>query len=291
MVESLNRFWQVSVHDQKNGMSESRTHYLDPWCEMMTSIFIRNSDYNIEGPTIEGATIEVMRTFLGKENNFKKNLDSLIGTGAYKGAAKRVLQATAGDDTGLWAGMLLEGVKALRQSRMFIWEREGFDFTPYLPLIENDLRDSCIRFSTPEGMQSILNPSHLLEHTRGDLLFSRYRYCFLQSQNLRQWVTVGLADSFHEMTLNLELIDTKITSISTKIIRAPQEICFEAKPKGNNLIGKKLSAAAANEWARELQGSDSCTHLADLAREAASSLNYWYIQKKNNIVHQNFLVA
>jgi hypothetical protein len=282
MIESLNRFWQVSVNVQYNGQVEARTHYLDPWYEIITSLLVGNLNYKIEA-----AKVEVMRTPLGKKNTCKKQLDDLVGMIAYKGVGKRVQEATAEDDTGLWAGMFLEGVKALRQSRMFVWEREKFDPTPYIPLIEKDFRNSCIAFTTTDFIESIIKPVQLQEHTRGDLLFSRYRYCFLQNKNLKKGVTVGIADSFHEMTLNLELTDSKITSSSTKIIRAPREICYNAEHKGKGLKGKKISITAPSEWEAELQGPESCTHLADLAREAASSLNYWYIQKEHGSHHQN----
>jgi hypothetical protein len=283
MIESLNRFWQISVYDQYNGLVESRIHYLDPWYEIMASVIVKNLNYSVEE-----VTVEVMRTPLGKENTCKRRLDDLAGMIAYKGVGRKVLEATAADESGLWAGMILEGIKALRQARMFIWEREKIDPTPYLAIIEKDFRNSCIAFTIAENIQSITKPVQLQEHTRGDLLFSRYRYCFMLSRNLKKEITVGIADSFHEMILHLELIDTKITASSTKINRAPRKICYDVEHKGNCLKGKKFSPSAPGEWESELQGPDSCTHLADLAREAASSLDYWYTQQEKNKIRQEF---
>lgn len=279
MLNTLNRFWHVSVHDQYDGTVECRTHYLDLWYEVMTRVSINPMTYEVKD-----VVLEVMRWPHGKEKTFTRHLDSLRGLIAFRDAAGKVAEATKEDDTGLWTSMILEAPKAFNQAINFVWKRNGIDPRPYLPVLEKFFRNSCIYFVDADISEGLFNPPAYHEQTRGDILFSRYRYCFLEGQNGKRRVTAGLSDSSHEMVLDMELENNLVLAGNAKILRAPYEICYKAVMKAESLQGKLLSSAV-NGWGKELQGREGCTHLADLARECESSLLFW--QKLNGQGEKN----
>ncbi len=266
-MKQISRFWNISVYDCYNKQVRVKTHYLDSWYEAETTLLVSSFDF-----TVKEAKLEVMRSPYGQESCGVQRFDEMKGIKAFQGmgVAKKTMEATKSE---LWGGMFLEGVKALRQSRMFIWDRENVDLTPYIELIKRAVMNSCIYFSTPESVQTLLSPKQLGEHKRGDLLFARYRYSFLDNFNGRKNVFVGLSDSYHEMKLKLNIDNDIVTYSEGDILRAPQEICHQAENNVKNLKGRKLPVSP-KDWEEELLGPSSCTHLADLAREAVSSINY-----------------
>lgn len=268
MPQVLNRFYHVSVLNLSQDTVDANAHYLDSHYEVLMKLKTGANDYRVRE-----AKVEVMRNPFGQDRNVNKTLGTLSGLVAYKGIAKEILTATASDPTGLWASLLFECVKVLRQARQFIWHKTGFDPLPLRSLIERDFKDSCIYFSTPESINTILDPKQLKEQTREDLLFARYRYSFLEQSNYTLRATAGLSDSYHEMKLTTEIENGKITSSNAQIIRAPEEICFQTMANAANLLNCTIKDPP-QKWERELLGPTSCTHLGDLAREIISSIDY-----------------
>jgi hypothetical protein len=76
------------------------------------------------------------------------------------------------------------------------------------------------------------------------------------------------------MAITLELENNKVMSSNARILRAPYELCSKALQRADTLQGKSLSTISS-EWEKELQGPEGCLHLADVARECASSMEYW----------------
>lgn len=266
---SLQRFWHARVAYNEQRQVESVVHYLDPWYEVETRLQVCPIDYRVSG-----GSVVVVRTPGGKEGAYARELPELAGAVAYAGIGKRIGAATAGDATGLLAGLLVENVKALRQARLFVWDREGIDPAAQLPLIERLLLGSCIHFSSRESLQAVVSPVQLREMKRGDCLFTRHRYCLMRWDGGEERVTAGLSDSYHEMQVDVRVQGDEVTGIEGKILRGPHPPCFEAEPTHERLLGVKVSDGAAS-WEKLLGGADGCAHLADAAREACSSLVYW----------------
>lgn len=269
MSRFLSRFYHISVLDLHDNSVEAQAHYLDSQYEMLMHLAVGNLNYKVTR-----AKVEVIRNPLGKSQNCSKDFEELTGVVAYKGIAQKVLEATATDPSGLWANLLFECVKALRQARAFIWDRTGINPLPFRSLIERDFKDSCIFFSTPESINSILEPKQLEEQTRGVSLFNRYRYCFVEGNNDRPMVTAGLSDSYHEIKLTVNIGAGRVIASKADILRAPQTICYQAQAVAANLLNKSITDPP-RKWEQDLLGPGSCTHLGDLAREIVSSLNYW----------------
>lgn len=268
MSQVFNRFYHVSVLNLCQDTVDAHAHYLDSHYEVLVKLKTGVLDYRVKE-----AKIEVMRNPFGKDKNICKTLDDLVGLVAYKGVAKKILAATASDPTGLWASLLFECVKSLRQARQFIWDKTGFDPLPLRSLIERDFKDSCIYFTTPESINTILEPKQLKEQTREDLFFVRYRYSFLEQINNTLRATAGLSDSYHEMKLITDIKNSKVVSSDAQILRAPEDICFKAMDTATNLLHSTINDSP-QKWERALLGPTSCTHLGDLAREIISSINY-----------------
>lgn len=269
MSHFVSRFYNISVLDTHRNTVEAQAHYLDSQYEILTRLAVGNINYKVTE-----ASVEVMRNPFGKHKNRTKKLEELTDVIAYKGIAKKVLQATAEDTTGLWANLLFECVKALRQARAFIWEQTGVNPLPFRSLIERDFKDSCIFFSTPESIDTILNPKQLEEQTRWNCLFSRYRYCFAEGEENDQVITAGLSDSYHEIKLTVNIRESRVVASTAQILRAPQTVCFEAEDKAANLLHMSVSDSP-QQWEQLILGPSSCTHLGDLAREIISSIHYW----------------
>ncbi|WP_078060585.1 DUF2889 domain-containing protein [Desulfotomaculum copahuensis] len=276
MLQQLNRFWHITVLEREHGLVETQTHYLDPLYEIQSHVIAHGIKYRVEN-----VWVEVMRTPTGKDKAGTWRLDSLRGLIAYKGkgVAKQVLQATAFDESGLWFGMILEGIKALRQARVFLWERANIDPSSFVSLIEKDVKNSCIYFTQPDSIQSIIHPSQLKEQLRKDLLFARYRYCFLVQEGQLEKINTKVMDSYHEMYLSLCFEDQKVCDVHGGIQRAPHDICFNAKTVLQHLKGKKLPGVSS-EWEKKMIGPDSCVHLADMVRESVDSIQYWHHIRK-----------
>lgn len=268
-TDTLDRFWHARVTYTAQGQIESVVHYVDSWYEVETRLIVRADDYRVAN-----ARAIVVRTPDGKEGAYSRDLESLSGAIAYAGIGKRIAAATAGDATGLLGGLLVENVKALRQARLFVWDREGIDPAEHLPLIEKLLTGSCIYFDRPGSLQSVLSPVQLQEMKRWDCLFTRQRYCLMRWDGGEERVTVGLSDSYHEMQLEVGVQGDTLTSLEGRILRAPHAPCFEAEATYEQLRGARPSEGPSG-WEKRLLGPGGCTHLADVAREACSSLFYW----------------
>lgn len=267
--ETLDRFWHARVGYAAEGQVEAVVHYLDPWYELETSLVARALDYRVSR-----ACAKVMRTPEGKAGAWAGEFPALAGAIAYAGIGKRIAQATAGDATGLLSGLLIEGVKVLRQARLFVWDREGIDPAEQLPFIEKLLSGTCIHFSRPGSLESVLHPVQLGEMRRWECLFTRHRYCHLRRSGEEERVLAGLSDSYHEMRLEVALRGDALTAVEGRIVRAPHDLCFDAETTNARLRNVRPSAGPA-AWEKLLLGPDGCTHLADVAREACSSLLYW----------------
>jgi hypothetical protein len=267
--DALDRFWHARVAYTAQGQIEAVVHYLDSWYEIETSLLVRPRDYRVSR-----AGVIVVRTPGGKEGTYSGDLEALSGAIAYAGIGKRIAVATATDATGLIGGLLVENVKALRQARLFVWDREGIDPAEQLPLIEKLLSGSCIYFSRPGALESVVSPVQLREMRRWDCLFTRHRYCLMRRDGGEERVTAGLSDSYHEMQLEVGVREDTLTSLKGRILRAPHDPCFDAEVTHGRLLGARPSEGPSG-WEKRLTGPGGCTHLADVAREACSSLLYW----------------
>ncbi len=266
---AMNRFWHIEVNVTPNDQVVSVAHYVDPWYEMSARLAVQPLDYRVEE-----ASVEVLRTPQGKVGATSLKLESLRGAIAYLGVGKRIKMATHEDDSGLQAGLLLECVKALRQARLFVWERYGIDPAEHLDLIRRLMMDSCIYFTTPESLNAVLEPVQLQEMKRWDCLFSRHKYCLMEEASGVDNVTVGWSDSYHEMQIRLAVQGDEVSSLEGAILRAPHDECFGAERTLPLLMGACYTEGAG-DWERRLAGPKGCTHLADLAREALTSVSYW----------------
>ncbi|MBI5013965.1 MAG: DUF2889 domain-containing protein [Deltaproteobacteria bacterium] len=266
----MNRFWHARVIETSKRELESVAHYLDPWYEIETKLVARPTDY-----TVLKAVATVVRAPGGREAAFTRELKGLAGAVPYAGIGKRIRAATEGDATGLLEGLLLENTKALRQARVFVWERVGMNPLDYLPLIEALLKDSCINFARPNSvLESVLRPKQLDEMVRWDCLFTRQRYCHMQWDGEAERITAGLSDSYHEMRIEALIHGDQVTEVEGRILRAPHKPCFDAEPTHEQLLGARVSEGPRN-WEKRVQGPRGCTHLADVAREVCNSLEYW----------------
>lgn len=267
--ERMNRFWHMHVQEIPEDRLESVAHYVDPWYEMSVRLVVQPLDYRVEE-----ASVEVVRTPQGKVGAACLQLDSLRGAIAYLGVGKRIKAATQEDDSGLQAGLLLECVKALRQARLFVWKRYGIDPAEHLDLIRRLLMNSCIYFTTPQSLNAVLEPVQLEEMERWDCLFSRHKYCLMEEASGVDNVTVGLSDSYHEMQIRLAVQGDQVSSLEGAMLRAPHDECFGGERTLPLLVGARYTEGAG-DWERRLAGPKGCTHLADLAREALTSVSYW----------------
>ncbi len=270
--DRVNRVWHSFVTDTRSSRLEAVTHYIDPWYELRARMGVRPADY-----LVLDAEVEVMRAPGGRDRSTRTALEGLQGATAYAGIGREIRAATGADPTGLWAGVLVECAKVLRQARLFVWDRLGIDPAGQLPLIKRLLIGSCVFYAKPESIDAVLAPRQLREMTRWDCLFSRHRYCFVELGEVRggpaAGVTAGLTDSYHEMQLRLVVRAGRVAAAAGGVIRAPHQECFGADPVVGRLRGMSLDDGP-REWERRLGGRRGCTHLADLAREACASTAY-----------------
>ena len=270
--ERVNRFWHSFVTDTGSSRLEAVTHYTDPWYELRARMDVRPTDY-----LVLDAEVEVMRAPGGRDRSARVALEGLRGATAYAGIGRGIRDATAADPTGLWAGVLVECAKVLRQARLFVWDRLGIDPAGQLPLIKRLLIGSCVFYAKPESIEAVLAPRQLQEMTRWDCLFSRHRYCFVEPGEGRGGISAGilagLSDSYHEMQLRLIVRGNHIAAAAGGGIRAPHQECFAADRGVRRMRGMTLDDGPRG-WEGRLGGRTGCTHLADLAREACASTLY-----------------
>jgi len=269
--ERMNRFWHVAVHLVPEDLVESTVHYLDPWYEMRARLRALPLDNRVES-----ADVEVLRSPSGQAGCERFQLDDLRGAITYMGFGRRVNKATRNDPTGLQSSLLIECAKAMRQVWAWVGDRYGIDPAEHFDLIKRMLEGSCIYYRSPEAVRGVLKPWQLEQMKRWDMLFSRNKYCRAIRRDGADELLLGLSDSHHEMELQLTVRSGAIHDTNGGIMRAPHEECFQAPAQiGEVLRGAEIGEGAA-AWEGRLAGAEGCAHLADLAREAHSSLVYWH---------------
>lgn len=251
------RQWRTTVRKNESDLY-IETVYLDKFCEVEGWFTVNPGDFKI----LE-ACIDVYR---GPWERGRRKLDGLLGREAYLGSSKIFLEAAQEDKRGIWAEVMLEGLKGLLQAEFWIHKERGYSsFEDYERYFQDGFADSCVYYSNLEKVKT-----KFYQHAgsaRGDLLFTRHRSSFLEEREGRYYLTGSLMDSFHQMALAIEVSeDRKVLAAKGQVIRSVDEICKKGEEQVANLLGETVSPRG---WQKSVGGAFGCTHLADLARELA----------------------
>lgn len=199
-------------------------------------------------------------------------MPELLGKEAYINTGKLFRQAAQEDDMGIWAEVLLEGLKGLLQAEYWLHKDRGFaSFKDYDKYFREGFVDSCVYYSNLDKIQT-----KFFEHAdgvRGDLLYTRQRCSFLAELGGRYFLTGSLIDSFHQMALEIEVTKDGIAAAAKgQVIRSVDEICKTGEERISNVMGEPVSPQG---WQKAMGGACGCTHLADLARELARTYHLY----------------
>lgn len=260
------RSWYTATRRLSKNRIWSGTNYMDLDYNIEAWLLIDPKDFIIQDAALNifrGAVIEGI-----------KELPCIQGAAAYPGIGKVVKTVTATDTTGLFADLLLENVKAIVQAETYLYRERGFDSRQvYQQAFRNNYQNTCIYFSHPQFVNSSAQYHHLKGQRVQELLFARHRQVSIEDKGCGFTLTANLADTYHQMYLALKLSPAhKVVKARGEIQRSPNHLCQIAAQKIENLLNKELPLEN-RAWQDAVGGADGCTHLADLAREAATTIS------------------
>lgn len=172
-----------------------------------------------------------------------------------------------------YADLLLELIADALQAEVFILAERGFPSVAEYDRYFNEMYgDMCVLYSELRGR--IPEYAYTQGQQRSDSLFSRHSSIFI----FRDLTIHGhLSDSFHEMALSLSVSPSskppyRINMAEGNFLRFPNPVCGKAACKLQELAGVHLHPENKKKILSVLTGPGGCSHMGDLALEAAKAL-------------------
>ena len=182
-----------------------------------------------------------------------------------------------------YAALLLELIAAALQAEVFILAARGFPSLEEYDRYFNEMYGGmCVLYS--ELRDRVPEDAYTQGQQRSASLFSRHSSIFIfkegqeeQKGNGELTIHGHLCDSFHEMALSLIVSPSSkppycIKRSGGNFLRFPNPVCGKAAVKLQELAGVQLHPDNKKEILSALTGPGGCSHMGDLALEAAKAL-------------------
>lgn len=282
----FHRQWFIGAYHQSPDTLVAEAHYMDSFLEMTARLEAGVKDLVAHQVTLathrdsgrmpqEFGSADLAQGLAWISREVSQSLDALRGMVCYTGAGKLVREAVAPDPLGLKEDLILEAIRAVIQAETFIFMERGYkDAFDYEDYFNRTFAGSCRYYSNLERVSRSFSQG-LLVHSRGSNLFSRFRSSAIYRYQDGYQVAAQLTDSFHEMELNLLVnpSDLVVAEAQASMLRFPDPVCQESEELLRaGLAGVGLKPENKKYIYAACGGGSGCTHLADMAFDAARAL-------------------
>lgn len=263
----MQRCWYLTVRDRGAAGFVAEANYADTLLDQSLILEIERKTLEIKN-----AVLEVHRGQPGAAA--VTPVSSLVGIPAYFGSGKNIRQALA--ETSVLLDMASQAFTAVIQAEVFFYQERGFASADvYDNFWEKTSRNSCVYYSNLDRLQQRFM-EYVKDQRRGSNLFHRYLLTALDLTEEKMEIRGHLLDSYHEMSLVLQLDqDSVIRKATGTMLRCPDPVCREALPRLDSLEGTPLSTTDSKRYITTCGGPSGCTHISHLVQEAASTLDIY----------------
>jgi hypothetical protein len=202
------------------------------------------------------------------------SLPQLAGIEAYFNSGAALREALAPLQDACANGLFAEAVRGVIQAETFLFKERGFSTPEAYEDNWNTLYvNSCRYYSNLERVTQGWY-EHVGYSSRGGSLFNRMKTQVLYLKGNSYLLTGHLNDSFHGVSVELELEKDKLMVKSARgdLLRAPDRVCGEAAGLMKELKGKNLGGIKKKDIALLLGGGNGCVHLIDLVSDGLETL-------------------
>ncbi len=258
--------WHTSVNVTSPEALSGKTIFLSTKMECAASLLVDLKTFKIRN-----ARWEIYR---GPGGPLSVDIEGLSGVEAYLGAGDKLRKAVIGEGGPQALSLISEIVRGLIQSETFLYKERGFqDAKSYDDFWNNIYNNSCRYYSNLDRV-SVQWSEHISAQNRfNGNLYNKFKTVSVSENEVFFHAEAGLSDSFHELGISMAM-DKKtqsITSAQSRLLRAPDPVCFEAADYVANLIGH-IPSPSKKETAGLLGGSQGCVHLIDLCHDLSAVL-------------------
>ncbi len=181
-----------------------------------------------------------------------------------------------------FADLFLELIANVIQVEVYILEERGiFSLQEYDRFFNEMYGDMCVLYSELRGR--VPEYAYTQGQQRSDSLFSRHRSIFVFKElgtgdrHTNFSIHANLCDSFHEMALYLSVSPAStppyhIERAGGNFLRFPDPTCAKGTARLQELTGVHLLPENKKAILSALTGPRGCSHMGDLAVEAARTL-------------------
>lgn len=263
----MKRCWYLTVRDRGAAGFLAEANYADTLMDQ--SLILEIDRKALE---IKNAVLEVHRGQPGAAATAP--VPALVGIPAYFGSGKKLRQALA--EAPALMDMASQAFTAVIQAEAFFYQERGFvSAEAYDDFWDEVSLNSCAYYSNLNRIQQRFM-EYIKDQRRGSNLFHRYVVTALDFVEEEPELRGHLLDSYHEMSLLLQLDQALIIREATgTMLRCPDPVCREALVRIDSLKGTPLTTAELKRYQTICGGASGCTHISHLVQEAALTLDIY----------------
>lgn len=266
----MQRCWYITVRDRGAAGFLAEANYADTLMDQSLMLEIERRTLEIKS-----AVLEVHRGQPGAAA--VTAVPALVGIPAYFGSGKKLRQALA--ESPALLNMAAQTITAVIQAEAFFFRERGFTSADmYDDFWDTTYQNACVYFSNLDRVQRRFM-EYIKDQQRGSNLFHRYLLTALDITEKKPEIRSHLLDSFHEMSLVLQLDQALIIREAVgAMLRCPDYVCLEALQRIDSLKGMPLTTTDLKQYHMTCGEASGCTHISHLVQEAAFTLDI-YINK------------
>ncbi|MDA8233433.1 MAG: DUF2889 domain-containing protein [Clostridia bacterium] len=267
----MQRCWYLHVRDCGPEGFLAEANYTDTFIDQSLILEVERKTL-----VIKSAQLEVRR---GKPEVASASVGNLVGITAYFGSGRKLREALGAAPALL--DMASQALTAVIQAEIFFYQERGFaTAAEYEDFWDKTYQNACVLYSNLDRVEQRFM-DYVKDHQPGRNLFHRYLTTSLDISGEKSQICGHLMDSFHEMTLSLNLDqDYQIQKASASMLRCPDAVCREALARVPGLEGMDLTTGELKRYHEKCGGSTGCTHIGQLVQEAAYTLDIYQKNKQ-----------
>ncbi|MCL4439396.1 MAG: DUF2889 domain-containing protein [Firmicutes bacterium] len=264
------RHWHTSVRISGPENITCVTTLLSTARECSASLLVNKKTF-----CIEMARWEVYR---GPGGPVSMNIEDLAGVEAYLGSGAALRRSLSGCGAAEALPLLAESVRGIIQAETFLFRERGFkDSQSYDEYWKTMYANSCRYYSNLDRVTTRWE-EHIGGQERFGTLYNKFKAVSVSEDGGILHAEASMSDSFHEVGIDARL-DKKIGTLTTahcRLLRGPDQVCFETAEFSSNLLGKRLAGLTKKEVAAALAGNNGCVHIIDTWHDLALVLGEIY---------------
>lgn len=263
------RRWTCTVQSTPEGVL-TQTHYQDKNDELSAKMLVEPQSF-----AILEAVVETNRNPKGVDSCECRKITGLKGITAYFGAGKELRKIPWEHE--LEQFLFAENIRALIQAETsFVKERGFASDQEYEKYFREMYLNSCRYYSNLDRV-TLAWVDYAALQKRFETIYSRFHsynlYALTGAFPGPVVLTGDFSDSYHEIGLWLKVEQEIVTGARAKMLRGPDNVCYEAMALEVELIGRQFYPPPSKKEISELLGGpNGCVHLMDIAYNMGQTL-------------------